>query len=146
MSKIYEIFIRNLGFDVAEYIEPGEHSDSQKKMIKDATSILKDNIVGDVKSFGGNFEKNKEKFDAFTRKADEEVNRDAYKESRKEIKDFLKDYLKNLKNLIDKTCVAIIPVKEMPWIDVVFHYHVVLISGCVSKDQNRYFYASSSQF
>ncbi len=120
MSKIYEIFIKNLGFDVTEYIESGEHSDFQKKIIKDATFIMKDNIVGDVKKFGGNLEKNKEKLENFIKKADEELGRDAYKESQKELKDFLKDYLKNLKNLIEKTCIVFIPVKEMPWIDVIF--------------------------
>ncbi|MFX0137130.1 MAG: hypothetical protein ACFFDN_26055, partial [Candidatus Hodarchaeota archaeon] len=37
-----------------------------------------------------------------------------------DIKKELKSYVKKLRELIEKTCVAIIPVKEMPWVDVLF--------------------------
>ena len=114
-AKLFEIFINSLDFDVSEYLVE-ELTELQKDIINDATLILKDNIVGDVKSFGGSVKKNEEKFKEFMKKAEEELEKDKYKE----IKKNLKDYLKKLSELIIKTCVAIIPVKEMPWVDVVF--------------------------
>ncbi|MHA2289018.1 MAG: hypothetical protein ACXABG_09545, partial [Promethearchaeota archaeon] len=114
-AKLFEIFIDSLNFDVSEYLVE-ELTELQKDIINDATFILKDNIVGDVKSFGGSLKKNEDKFKEFMKQAEAELEKDKYKEIKKK----LKDYLKKLSELIIKTCVAIIPVKEMPWVDVVF--------------------------
>lgn len=114
-AKLFEIFIDSLDFEVSEYLVE-ELTELQKDIINDATFILKDNIVGDVKSFGGSVKKNEEKFKEFMKKAETELEKDKYKEIKKKIK----EYLKKLSELIIKTCVAIIPVKEMPWVDVVF--------------------------
>ena len=118
-QKLFEVFVNKLQFEPGDYLvssEEGELSDFQKKAIENATSIMKDNIVGEVKSIGGNFKKNEEKFKEFEKKAEEELQNEEYKDMKKE----LKDYVKKLRDLIDKTCVAIIPIKEMPWIDVIF--------------------------
>ncbi len=112
-------FVKSLHFDVSEYLIPSL-SDYQEKLIEEATSIFKDNIVGDIAKQGGNIEKNKQKFENFVKKAEEELDSDKYKDSAKELKQFFKDYVKKLRELIAKTCVAIIPVKEMPWADVLF--------------------------
>ncbi len=114
-AKLFEIFINSLNFEVSEYLVE-ELTELQKDIINDATFILKDNIVGDVKSFGGSVKKNEEKFKEFMKQAEVELEKDKYKEIKKK----LKDYLKKLSELIIKTCVAIIPVKEMPWVNVVF--------------------------
>ena len=114
-AKLFEIFINSLNFDVSEYLVD-ELTDLQKDIINDATFILKDNIVGEVKSFGGSVKKNEEKFKEFMKQAETELEDDKYKDIKKK----LKEYLKKLSELIIKTCVAIIPVKEMPWVDVVF--------------------------
>lgn len=114
-AKLFEIFINSLNFEVSEYLVE-ELTELQKDIINDATFILKDNIVGDVKSFGGSVKKNEEKFKEFMKQAEAELEKDEYKEIKKK----LKEYLKKLSELIIKTCVAIIPVKEMPWVDVVF--------------------------
>jgi hypothetical protein len=114
-AKLFEIFIDSLDFDVSEYLVE-ELTELQKDIITDATFILKDNIIGEVKSFGGSVKKNEEKFKEFMKKADTELEKDKYKDIKKK----LKEYLKKLSELIIKTCVAIIPVKEMPWVDVVF--------------------------
>jgi len=114
-AKLFEIFRNSLNFEVSEYLVE-ELTEFQKDIINDATSILKDNIVGEVKSFGGSVKKNEEKFKEFMKLAEAELEKDKYKEIKKK----LKDYLKKLSELIIKTCVAIIPVKEMPWVDVVF--------------------------
>jgi len=114
-AKLFEIFIYSLDFDVSEYLVE-ELTELQKDIITDATFILKDNIIGEVKSFGGSVKKNEEKFKEFMKKADTELNKDKYKDIKKK----LKEYLKKLSELIIKTCVAIIPVKEMPWVDIVF--------------------------
>jgi hypothetical protein len=65
---------------------------------------------------GGNIKKNEEKFKEFMKKAEEESEKDQYKEIKKELKEFLK----KLPEMIIKTCYAIIPVKELPWEDIVF--------------------------
>jgi len=114
-EKLFEIFINSLNFEVSEYLVE-ELTELQKDIITDATFILKDNIVGEVRSFGGSVKKNEEKFKEFMKQAESELEKDKYKEIKKK----LKDYLKKLSELIIKTCVAIIPVKEMPWVDVVF--------------------------
>jgi hypothetical protein len=114
-AKLFEIFINSLEFEVSEYLVE-ELTELQKDIINDATFILKDNIVGDIKSFGGSVKKNEEKFKEFMKQAETELENEKYKE----IKKSLKEYLKKLSELIIKTCVAIIPVKEMPWVDIVF--------------------------
>ena len=116
-TKLFEIFVNSLNFDVSEYLVE-ELTELQKKIVDDATFILKENIVGDVppKSFGGSVKKNEEKFKELMEQAEQELKKDKYKD----IKKNLKDYLKKLSELIIKTCVIIIPVKELPWTDVVF--------------------------
>ncbi len=114
-AKLFEIFIDSLDFEVSEYLVE-ELTEFQKDIINDATFILKDNIIGEIQSFGGSVKKNEEKFKEFMKNAEAELEKDKYKEIKKK----LKEYLKKLSELIIKTCVAIIPVKEMPWIDIVF--------------------------
>ena len=113
--KLFEIFVNSLNFDVSEYLIE-ELTELQKKIVDDATFILKENIVGEVKSFGGSVKKNEEKFKDLMSKAELELEKDKYKD----IKKILKEYLKKLSELIIKTCITIIPVKELPWDDVIF--------------------------
>ena len=119
-QELFEKFLNKLQFDVAEYLDSSQLSDSQNKLIDDATFIFKDNIIGEIKKFGGNLDKNKDKLENFQKKADEELENEQFKESAKELKQLFKDYVKKLRDFIAKTCVAVIPVKEMPWIDVIF--------------------------
>ncbi|MBY8990314.1 MAG: hypothetical protein KGD58_06130 [Candidatus Lokiarchaeota archaeon] len=118
-QKLFQVFQNKLEFDPADYLVPSEEhelTDFQKKAIESATAIMKDNIVGEVKSFGGNLKVNEEKFKELEKRANEELANEEYEDLKKE----LKNYVKILKELIEKTCVAIIPVKEMPWGDVLF--------------------------
>lgn len=118
-QKLFEVFVNKMQFDPSDYLllsSEAELSNFQKKMIEDATSIMKENIVGDVKSFGGKLKENEEKFKEFEKKAEEEIENEEYSDIKKD----LKDYVKKLKELIDKTCVAFIPVKQMPWVNVIF--------------------------
>ena len=114
-AKLFEIFKNSLDFDVSDYLVE-ELTELQSEIINDATFILKDNIVGEVKSFGGSVKKHEEKFKEFMKKAEEELGKDKYKEIKKK----LKEYLKKLSELIIKTCVVIIPVKELTWAEVIF--------------------------
>ncbi|MFX0006462.1 MAG: hypothetical protein ACFFA7_13820 [Promethearchaeota archaeon] len=119
LKKLFQVFVNKLEFDPADYLvssEEQELSNFQKGIIENATSILKDNIVGEIKSFGGNLKVNEEKFKELEKRANEELENEEYEDIKKE----LKTYVKKLKDLIEKTCMAIIPVKEMPWIDVLF--------------------------
>ncbi len=118
-QKLFNIFSDKLEFNPAEYLvssEEQELTNFQKKMIDDATAILKDNIIGGLKSFGGNLKANEEKFKELEKRAEEELENEQYESIKKE----LKSYVKKLRELVEKTCVAIIPVKEMPWVDVLF--------------------------
>jgi len=115
--KLFEIFVNSLNFDVSEYLVE-EFTELQKKIVDDASFILKENIVGDdsPKSFGGSVKKNEEKFKELMKQAELELEKDKYKDIKKD----LKEYLKKLSELIIKTCITIIPVKELPWAYVVF--------------------------
>ena len=120
MSKLIELFLNEIQLDITQYLDLGEFSDFQKKSMEDATFILKDNIIEEVKKFSGNFGKNKAKFEEWSKKSEELLKDEKYKEAKKELKDILKDYIKYAQKLIETTCFAVIPVKEMPWEDVVF--------------------------
>ncbi|MFW9998656.1 MAG: hypothetical protein ACFE9Q_10205 [Candidatus Hodarchaeota archaeon] len=118
-QKLIQVFINKLEFDPADYLvssEEQELNDFQKKVIEKATSIMKDNIVGEIKSFGGNVKIHEEKFKELENRANEELKNEEYEDLKKQ----LKNYVKNLRDLIEKTCIAIIPVKEMPWVNVLF--------------------------
>lgn len=118
-QKLFNIFLNKLDFHLSEYMisnEEQELTEFQKKAIENATSIMKDNIIGEIKAFGGNVKINEEKFKELEKKADEELKSEEYEDIKKE----LKNYTKKLRELIEKTCVAIIPVKEMPWVDLLF--------------------------
>lgn len=114
-SKLFDMFIGNLNLKMDDFLVE-ELTDMQKEIIDDATFILKENIVGDLITFGGNIKKNEEKFNELMKNAEEELDKDQYKEIKKD----LKEYLKKLPEMIIKTCYAIIPVKELPWVDLVF--------------------------
>ena len=114
-SKLFDIFVNSLNFDISEYLVD-ELTEFQKEVIDDATFIMKENIVEDIKVLGGSIKKNEEKFNDLLKQAEKELEKEKYKEIKKD----LKEYLKKLSELIIKTCVAIIPVKELPWIDVIF--------------------------
>ncbi|MFX0023720.1 MAG: hypothetical protein ACFE9S_15440 [Candidatus Hermodarchaeota archaeon] len=119
LKKLFQVFVNKLEFDPSDYLvssEEQELSNYQKDTIEKATTILKDNIVGEIKSFGGNLKANEEKFKELEKKANEELENEEYEDIKKD----LKSYVKKLKDLIEKTCMAIIPVKEMPWVDVLF--------------------------
>lgn len=121
-EQLFEILLDQLDFDITEYLitEEDALSDFQKDMIEEATFILKDNIIGEVKKIGGNIEKNKEKFDQFVENAKKELEKEKYENSKKELKKLLKNYTKALKEYIEKTCFAIVPVKKLPWENLIF--------------------------
>jgi hypothetical protein len=118
-KKLFQVFVNKLEVDPFDYLVSAEEHDLssfQKGQIESATSIMKDNIIGDIKSFGGNVKVNEEKFKELETKANEELQNEEYEDLKKE----LKSYIKKLKELIEKTCLAIIPVKELPWVNVLF--------------------------
>ncbi|MFX0186251.1 MAG: hypothetical protein ACFE8A_00795 [Candidatus Hodarchaeota archaeon] len=118
-QELFEKFVDNLQFDVSEYLDT-ELTEFQNDLIEQATLILKDNIIGEVKKLGGNLKKNKEKFEGFLEGAEKKLEDEEYKENYKDLKQMFTDYSKKLRELIEKICVAIIPVKEMPWMEILF--------------------------
>ncbi|MHA2429888.1 MAG: hypothetical protein ACXACC_02530 [Promethearchaeota archaeon] len=61
-EKLFEIFVNSLEFDISDYLVE-ELSDLQKEIIDEATFILKENIVGDIKALGGSIKQNQDKFE-----------------------------------------------------------------------------------
>lgn len=118
-QKLFEEFLNAVQFDISEFLVESKFADlpgDQKKIIEDASSIMKSNIVGEIRALGGDLKKNEQKFDEFQKKVEKELENEKFKDIKKESKDFLK----KLKTAIEKTCVAIMPVKELPWPTVVF--------------------------
>jgi len=118
-QDLFKEFINNLQFNVSEYFDI-ELNSMQNEILNDAIDILKENIVGDVKKLGGNLKRYSEKFENFLKEAETKLGEDKYKDSQKELKQLFKEYSKKLRKLIEKSCVAIIPVKELPWVDIIF--------------------------
>jgi len=114
-EKLFEIFKNNINFQVDGFLV-NELTSLQEKIIDDATFIFKDNIIGELKVFGGNIKKNEDKYKELKENIESEIEKEKYKVIKKD----LKEYLKLLPELILKTCVAEIPVKELPWEDVIF--------------------------
>ncbi|MBY9016120.1 MAG: hypothetical protein KGD68_10545 [Candidatus Lokiarchaeota archaeon] len=90
-AKLFEIFINSLDFDVSDYLVE-ELTELQSEIVNDATFILKENIVGEIKSYGGSVKKNEETFKEFMKKAEAELEKDKYKEIKKNLKNILKNY------------------------------------------------------
>ena len=122
-EKLKEIRDKS-GFNLFDHIFLSEELEGltkfQKSCIKKAISILEKNIIGEVKYFRGDLSKSSEIFDKFIEDFNNNLNADKYEEYREDLQNLSKSYIKILKELIEKTCYAIIPVKEMPWKDVLF--------------------------
>jgi len=118
-QKLFEEFLKAVQFDISEFLtetKVAELPADQKKIIEDVSSIMKNNIVGDIRTLGGDLKKNEQKFDEFQKKVEKEIENEKFKDIKKDSKDFIK----KLKAAIEKTVVAIMPVKELPWPTIVF--------------------------
>ncbi len=125
-QNLFEELLDNLKFDIYPFIFEAKMEalpEYMKKSVEEATFIMKQNIVGDLKIFGGSVDKNKEKFEEFTKKLKDEVEKDQFKDIKKDVKDLEKKF----KEFIEKSCGAIIPVKELPWKDVIFYTIPILL-------------------
>ncbi len=118
-QNLFAEFMKQMAFDRAEYLVEGkveDLSDFMKKMIESASSIIKENVVGEIKVLGGSIKKKEDKFNEFIKKVENEAENEKYKNIKKNIK----EYIKLVKELVEKYCVAVIPVKELPWENVIF--------------------------
>ncbi len=110
-------------FDVLNYIflcPKDELSPFQKENIDNAISILEGNLgTRPIQYFGGNLKKNEQELIEYVNKLKKEIEK-LPQNIQKELNDFLKKYNKILKDYINKSCYAIIPLKEMPWTDILF--------------------------
>ncbi|TXT53290.1 MAG: hypothetical protein BAJALOKI2v1_1070007 [Promethearchaeota archaeon] len=123
IKEKFEDIINSSKFQITDYlVAEVEHelNDFQKKKIEQGTTILKENTVGDVTAFGGNLKIHGEKFKEYVTQLENELEKEEYEEIQKTLKKMMKRYIKKLEELIKKTCYAIIPVKEMPWMEVLF--------------------------
>ena len=89
LKKLFQVFVNKLEFDPVDFLvssEEQELSNFQKEVVEKATTIMKDNIVGEIKSFGWNIKLNEEKFKELEKKASEELENEEYEDIKKELK------------------------------------------------------------
>ncbi|MHA1723285.1 MAG: hypothetical protein ACTSXH_00370 [Promethearchaeota archaeon] len=120
-QDFYKKIINFFEIDLQVFLDFEKLNSYQENLIKQATEILKLNTVGDLIKYGGNVKKNENQLKTPWEQVDKELEKEEYKDQKSELKDFVKSYLKVIKEKINKTCGAIIPVKEMPFIDVHFN-------------------------
>lgn len=123
IKEEFEDLLSAADFQITDYLISGVEHDLnsfQEKKIDQGTTILKENTVDEIKTFGANLKIHGEKFKEYIEQLEKELEAEKYNENRKELKKRLKEYIKNLEELIQRTTYAIIPVKEMPWEDVIF--------------------------
>jgi hypothetical protein len=121
-EKFKEILEKN-EFAILDYIflsPKDDLSKFQKKVLTNATTILEENLVGDVKYFGGLVKKNEDSFEEYLNRIKKEIEKGENEDLKKGLNNLLKEYKKKLEEYIEKVCYAILPVKEMPWTDVLF--------------------------
>ncbi|MFW9970351.1 MAG: hypothetical protein ACFFDF_09135, partial [Candidatus Odinarchaeota archaeon] len=83
LKKLFQVFVNKLEFNPVDYLVSGEEQDLsnfQKEAIEKATTIMKDNIVGEIKSYGGNLKVNEEKLKELEKKANEELENEEYED------------------------------------------------------------------
>lgn len=123
LQEKFEKLIKHSEFEILDYIFPfskKELSKSQQDILESATSILEANRIGEIQYFGGDLEKDKESFKKVEENLKNELDKEEYDDDRKELGKLLEKYIKILKRFIEKTCYAIIPVKDLPWEEVLF--------------------------
>ncbi len=117
----YQKIIDFLEIDIQEFLDFEKLNPYQENLIEQATEILKLNTVGDVIKYGGNIKRNENLIKSLWEQVDKELEKEEYKDQKSKLKDFVKSYFKMLREKINKTCGAIIAVKEMPFINVHFN-------------------------
>lgn len=123
IQENFRKLINRSKFQILDYIFPfseGELSKFQQSVLEKATSILEANRVGDIQYFGGDLEKDRESFHMVEEGLRKELEKEEYDDNRKELEKLLEKYIKTLKKVIQRTCYAIVPVRDMPWEQVLF--------------------------
>jgi hypothetical protein len=119
----FKKLITSSTFEILDYIFPfseNEFSKFQQNVLEQATSILEANRVGEIQYFGGDLSKDEDSFRKVQEGLKSELNKGEYEAIRKDLEKLLEKFIDLLKELIEKTCYAIIPVKDMPWEQVLF--------------------------
>jgi len=114
------VLIKNSDFDISKYLVFNEVNDEQQKIIDNATSILQENVVDEVKIFGGSIEKGEDKLNKLKENVKSELEKSEYNELRDDLENLINVYIENFQLLIPKLCGTIIPVKQLPFVDVYF--------------------------
>jgi hypothetical protein len=123
LQEKFKKLIDRSKFQILDYIFPfseDELSKFQQNILEQATSILEANRVGEIQYFGGDLEKDRESFREVEEGLRKELEKQDYDANRKELEKLLEKYLKTLKKVIQRTCYAIVPVRDMPWEQVLF--------------------------
>lgn len=123
ISELFQklrVLIKSSDFDVNNYLVFNELNKEQQKIIDNAISILKENTIDEVKVFGGNIEKNEEKLEKLKDNIKKELEKEEYNEVKNDLEKLINSYVKNFQLLIPMGCGAIIPVKQLPFVEVYF--------------------------
>ncbi len=109
---------KGIKFDPLKHIAPNELSADQTKIIDGVKKILEGNINGDVKVFGGKI--NEGELKQLQDKIKKEMEAPDFKDISKKMDKVIEGWLGAWKKAIAKTCIAFIPVKDMPFAHVTF--------------------------
>jgi hypothetical protein len=120
LLRKFEDLIKNIDFNVSQFLVFNDISKEQEKIIEKTTEILKDNTVDEIKTFGGNLDKNIDKIEKIKESVKAELEKEENKDAKSDLEKIFDSYIKAFKQLIPKVCGAIIPVKQMPFVDVYF--------------------------
>ena len=105
---------------MGQFLVFNDISKEQTKIVEKGTEILKDNTVDEIQTFGGNLNKNNDKIEKIKEIVKAELEKEENKEMRSELEKIFDNYIKSFQQLIPKVCGAIIPVKQMPFVDIYF--------------------------
>ncbi len=110
--------MKGIKFDPLKHIAPNELTADQTKIIDGVKKILEGNLAGDVKVFGGKV--NEGELKQLQEKIKKELEGPDFKDITKKMDKVVEGWLAAWKKAMAKTCIAFLPVKDMPFAHVTF--------------------------
>jgi len=113
LEKLFENLTENLNIDPTKHMIFNQLTPDQEKIYNNAMEILKNNLNGDPKKFGGKL--NEEEFKKVEEEVLKRLDNDIFKEHKKDLEKLAKRWLELKRNELNSYIFAIFPVKEMPF-------------------------------
>ena len=118
LIKGWKTLTQKIKFDRVAHLAADELTDDQTKIIDAVKKIIQENIAGDVKVFGGKV--NEEEITKLQEEIKKELAADEFKSIAKKMDKVVENWIDVWKKAVEQTCVAFLPVKDMPFPNVTF--------------------------